>query len=286
MRCVFMKTKVSTTSDDNIQWTTLLQIPDAAEREKLWTRAFKPLEGDASSDGSDQSQHFVLKHGKWTRVRPTLIEFSTLHQLVDGGVTDFLFVNDLAKMRRDGIADTVFILTTGENIQKPTNNQEYEGGVNIGLVAFEHLWESHEFATLETQVQGAGYTTLLADMTTWIHRALKWRTDIMKSNEGKERLGKLESKINNQFPDGSPGIDSPDNTTYPDVLKPYPEIFLLMPDLRIFDGPFDAKPENTKKALEHGCELAAGIFDSPMDVPGVYRATPTKWAPRCEELSR
>ena len=274
--CVYVETKVYTGGQEKIQWTVVLRIPNTSDREKLWAQAFEPV-GDSASNETDESFHFILEKGEWKRVKPALIEFSTLHQLVDGGVTDYLFVNDLMRMRARRIAATAFVLTTGDYAQPPINNQEYAGGLNIGKVSLDHFLEAHQFGSLEVELRNAAYTRAMAETLDWTDRVMKWRREIMSSNAGRFAVSTLETGLTNQFPDKLPRYQ---------IAALYPTIFLLVPEQRVFKDVFDARPDAVKEALEHGCRLAAGVLDSKEIAPDVYRAAPATWSPRCDELLR
>lgn len=276
--CVYVKTEVHVAGNTNVQWITMLRIPDPADREKLWAEAFQKIDADTPASKPERSLHYIFENGKWTKAKPVVIEFTTLHQLVDGGVTDFLFVNDLARMREDGIAATAFILTTGEYAQQPINNREYRGGVSIGKISLDHFLESHQFANLESELRSAAYTGAIAETLDWADHVLRWRREMMTSEVGRAELAKLESGLANRFPERAPRVSMASKGS------PYPRTFLLMPELRIFEDVFDARPEAINEALAYGCRLAAGVLDSREIAPDVYRATPAMLAPRCEEL--
>lgn len=274
--CVYEDTKTFGAGDSKTQWTTLLRIPDAGDRERLWSEAEQPYD---AADAEDESVHLVLRGGRWSRIKPTLVEFTTLHQLVDGGVTDFLFVGDLAEMRANQVAATAFIVTTGEYAQPPINNREYSGGLSIAEVSLEHFLDAYQFGNLETELKSAAYTQAMAETLDWTERAVEWRKEMVSTEAGRAALSRLESGLSHRFPERPPRYRVRSQGLYP-------AIFLLMPRLRFFESVFDARPEAIDRALAYGCRLGAGTQAASEVAPQVFRPEAPDHAARCDELPR
>jgi predicted patatin/cPLA2 family phospholipase len=81
------------------------------------------------------------------------ITFTTLHQLVDGGVAEHLPIQralDIWKSKKtEEQGDTIFVLSTGRDAIADSPNQVIRGGLSIAANSFERLWETYQNTAIQ-----------------------------------------------------------------------------------------------------------------------------------------
>jgi len=77
------------------------------------------------------------------------VEFTTMHQLVDGGVAESVpLLAALEASQRRGI-DTIVVLTAGQTVGSDETNTEVRGGLSVTKRAFEVLRDSYQETILD-----------------------------------------------------------------------------------------------------------------------------------------
>lgn len=236
------------------RWKTLLRLPTLTESEK------QKLAEMISRPHTPQK----IPGSAWERIGRVGIELSTLHQLVDGGVTDFIQLEDIEQkwVRKDQIHHAI-ILTTGElqgELQTTAGEtEEFKGAIAVGLSALDYLWDSYQIKTISSALGNAYYRPLLFLAEQWMEQASRWRDEIEKKI-GKAELSRIESGLANRFPLPEKRLKAALDNVRRSVS---PTIHFFAPKSKIFDGPFDADRGAINAALYLGCSMVANYYSEP-----------------------
>lgn len=259
-----------------ISWRTALILPTLSgeERSKL-LGIIKQVE--AAARQKSYKGEFDPSRIDQDKIFKELVEFTTYHQIVDGGLTDnvplwetvfFLLKEDYQDI------DTLFVLLTSGNRWISDNNTEVKGGLNIARHAFEGLWNAYQGQTFTFNLMVPIIRTYFNDAAAWIRAVEDWR------NETKRQLGpgvfeKLEASIAKKYPSRKPLISRKGLAIEFIKGPPPPKIFIVEPELQLFSDSFDVRPEAIRRALYHGCAVAARTFSKPFKFDeGVYKTFP------------
>ena len=215
--------------------------------------------------------HFDVEASTEKQLEPltpgTGIEFSSMHQLVDGGVVDNLPLQTAYNIWFRSTApgrepvDSIFVLTTGQTIEPEVGSAPIEGAIEIVKRTFEILWKAHYESNREL------FNLLLDEMKAlsddlgqtwrWISAAKKWR-DNLRTNLGEVRFAQLEQSIGSAFPQDEPSFVG--LKTMAELQGKLPEVVLIDPERRIFEDLMDVKIDKIRDALAEGCAVAAQMY--------------------------
>jgi hypothetical protein len=184
---------------------------------------------------------------------PADVQVSTIHQLIDGGVTENIQLEDIDEILGLTDSDYVIVLTTGELRAKATSAEEVRGGMNIALASFEHLWENYQEKSVSSALAEAYYRPYLAAARRQLRQAESWR-DELRNMLGEEEFQRLESRMQTPYPEPSPSFQKALETS---VVSQAPIFHIFTPDARIFTGTFAADLASINTALYYGCAMVA-----------------------------
>lgn len=223
------------------------------------------------------------------------VAFTTLHQLVDGGVTDNIPLVDafnvwaFQKAKKGKEFDSIFVLTTGLAATRNVENREIRGGLNVGAAALDLLWETYQDTSMSIGWTMPSLFYLLDDARKWIMEAQAWRKRLEETQPAETLRAIDESLKPSRFPKWEPEFFSvrklSEDRRYP---PPLPWVYVIDPEQRIFTDSLDVDPVKIRKALYHGCLNAAYLFSepNPRRIGNVYMS-PTLYLgqyPACDRL--
>jgi tetratricopeptide (TPR) repeat protein len=261
-------TNVRLPGQPRFKWISELRLSGMSASDRAWLTSLAEATR-RTVEGSD-----------WVEIRKQPVEFSTLHQLVDGGVTDFLPLRTEDQIDLLGSRDkTLMILTTGDYQDAVNPHVIISGGTNIGLTAFEYLWQQYQNGTMSLLGRNAIYLPLLAEAEKSLSAAIEWRK-AAESRFGRGPLAELDSKFELRE------TEKLRSTLGELITGKHPRILLVTPQKRIFKDPFDANPELLREALHHGCSSAAELFRTSMATPSPIVSSPEQIGPQllCDAL--
>jgi predicted acylesterase/phospholipase RssA len=182
--CRHIKTTEMTTGLQPHRWRTSLRIREREHLEMLRNRR-----------ENDRDRGLV----------GTRLEFTALHQLVDGGVVDNVPL-DLARKIWEGfrwskegrIFDTVFLLTTGYAVGEK-GDLEVHGGKSILLRSLDSLWADYQQKSLHLDIVGTVASHYLSDSVDWIVAAQGWRRGV-ENGLNPAALKELDKSAVSKFP--------------------------------------------------------------------------------------
>lgn len=177
-----------------------------------------------------------------------IAEVSSIHQIVDGGVTDYIFWEAMPQARQ---IDTYFLLTTSVEKTAGTDEAMWKAKT-IGWNVFEWLWDRQQGQERGSQVVSLSLFHQFVEASKWAQSVLKWR-EAMARLLGQDKLEDLEKYISVKFPNPKPTF----LTGWVDLEIPFPDYVAISPKKKFFKGPFDVKKDDIRGALYHGCSVAA-----------------------------
>ena len=187
------------------------------------------------------------------------MEVSTIHQLVDGGVTESIQLQDIDRTLGMSDSDHVIVLTTGELRAKTTSAEEVRGGLNIALASLEYLWENYQQKTVSSALGDAFYRPYMAAARRQLGQAGLWREEVKKML-GEEEFRRLESRMQTRFPTPSPQFQ---RALEASVVSTAPIFHIFTPEARIFTDTFESDLASINTALYFGCAMAANYAKNP-----------------------
>ena len=194
------------------------------------------------------------------------IEFTTMHQLVDGGVTDHLPLQVAYDVRVKINFDTLIVLPTGTSLPPGAISRPVNGIKELFLRTFENLWfryqdKANSFdldnVAMYHRVQG-----FVDEVDKWSQEVRQWQ-EAMEKAVGRDVLAKLENQ-GLRFPRGRPQL------LEGHMKPPIPRIVVIDPGVLmnlegvdqslLFNDTFDVNPAKIRRALLDGCRVAALAF--------------------------
>lgn len=228
-------------NQETLRWDTTLMLLSPSETEKLAlyeliTRSEAVLR-ELSDNRSPRSTVELKKQAD-----QGLVEFTTYHQIVDGGVTDNIPLKDALSLP----ADTLFVLTSSSLSFSETEgtNEQVWGGQAILETAFNRLWDSYQGQALASYLIFPMLKTHVNSMNAWAQAVLEWRRELERVL-GRSGLEKLEASMTNKFP-----------TQVSSGSIHVPQMFMIGPRRKLILGALDVRPDAIRKALYHGCAVA------------------------------
>jgi hypothetical protein len=230
---------------------------------------FKPLDPPGSKASDLGAFARAPRIGPSLEERAVLdVEFTGSHQLVDGGVTDnvpleeALHVWAFNKKTRNKEFDTVFVLTTGVPDVSQISAEEFIGGVSIGGQALERLWEKYQEKATSFDLLVPSIIFYAEDVKKWIDAARAWKRELDTKLSGlsAESREKIDSPTASPFPNWEPLLLNDDLISYDRVRGPLPAIYLVHPRESIFTQSLEVDPQKIRQAMHHGCQVTAQLF--------------------------
>ena len=273
--CVTVKVERSPTGAripemEKFRWTTKLRLPRVSEADRarlkdLVSNRYQKIEGS-----------------RWVNDMAARLEFSTIHQLVDGGVTDFLPLRrDDQRELLDSEYKNLLILTTGEYQDNAEPQKSIDGGLKIGVNAFEYMWDRYQEETMSRTVDNALFLPLLAEARARLAETLAWR----KTAEAKLDETTL-SQLDSAAPSNVGAAEDLQASLDELITGRHPRILLIVPRKRLFKDPFDTSPETIRAALHHGCSCAAELYRASAESRALLVTNPEETGPQllCDSL--
>ena len=199
----------------------------------------------------------------------TYVEFTTYHQLIDGGVTDNVPLRDAIRVLKDKDVDTVFVIMAGHPLIEDLGSSEIHGSLEVLGKAFDLLWESYQRSQLEPlrAIEAARATCQAVEERNRSERIVSearlWREQLEMAL-GREKMEEVEGSMKARFPT----MKEKTEADVPSILarmssenrcKSVPSWRLVMIDPVYLArmGTFEVKEEKIIGAVRIGCREAA-----------------------------
>ena len=213
------------------------------------------------------------------------VQFTTVHQLVDGGVANQLPIDKAWGIwweRRTGkqnVPSVIIALSTGSSAISKSPNEKVEDTLGIASTSFEFLWSKYQSESHERARLWAEYQDSTANGQAWIARAYTWWRELNSKASADERT-KLQSRLTNTFPAGRdvpismiPALSTtPDSDFFPQYLRDMPKVLVVTPTRRFFSDTLEADPIKIRKAIHDGCKAAFTSLVEPLSDPFTSRS--------------
>lgn len=246
----------------------LLRLPTLSADElrklsELIDRSRKPPEEKNARSESDE---------------PTALEFefTTYHQLVDGGVTDYSPFQDALDVPRYLYKelDTFIVLFSGAPVSRAFPKEEVRGGLSILKLAFEYGWDAYQDKAFWFDITSTDLRDLACDVYEW-------------GREVERDVGPSKMEEVKRFASRSlRSLMTPEHGER--ECKWRPLIITIEPELQLFEDTLQVDPLRIRTALYHGCEIAAQRFAGPIEAKrGIIRSTGVGqgfYEPQCDHL--
>lgn len=232
--------------------------PNALEYENWWLKC-KQAEPSTLKGGRWQTRLKLVDLSERDRNRLARLrrraeprfpaEFTTLHQLVDGGVTDHVpMYHAVTSVVPSRHIDSLFILSTDDEARAwgPLPRQ---GAFEIGETVLQHAWSNYLDQSMILHLQDAAFRGDLRDLVRWTYQLLLWVNAAVPADQ---QLGLPE------FP--MPLRVAMDQH----MMRPNPDIFVIAPEARgeagpLFASALDATRAAIVEAMHHGCVMAGKV---------------------------
>jgi predicted acylesterase/phospholipase RssA len=218
-------------------------------------------------------------------------EFSSVHQLVDGGVTDNIPLDRVVKLLgTKGGFDTFFLLLPARSSAIAGSPVERHGGRRILPVTFDLLWEAYQDKAFRAGYERLRYEKFLCLYSTRDRNAVAWLRAFRKAM-GKGQFKAIQDKVSTPFPfdDGSSATvvtltpvdpNQPDEAEEPEGKPLFDFVGEIAgdcdaggwnqwrlwtvdpPDLQL-GGSLTVDPAKIRAALVAGCMAAATVVYAP-----------------------
>jgi predicted acylesterase/phospholipase RssA len=264
--------------DRSAWWRTTIRLVGlTSETRRALVQSLAP--SNSSSAGTDP---FV------DVAQPRRVEFTVVHQLVDGGVAANLpierMLDEFAADHVLGPVDTAFILSTTES-RNDDETKEYRGGIAVLMRSLTHLWDEYQFTSVWAATNRALFGSSTFRAHKWIDEAYQWLLSL-------EPLIPRHRWTELTDPDREEGPKWPGD---PEPLLRYtlaptfstPDLYFVVPETNFFkDSSALAVDQSVvQQALHQGCIYAARIIHLPESVAkGVY-GLPSSGVMRVRDLA-
>lgn len=233
--------------------------PDCEIRSKeSWTLKCEYLDSNVDNDNSWQTTLKLPALSDSTRKRlldsiKQPAELSGIHQVVDGGVTDYIFWEAMALGPE---IDTYVLLTSSVKKTAGTNEAIWRAKT-VALNVFERFWDTYQGKERGSQVVALSLFHQFVEATKWARSVLKWREALARSL-GQGKLEDLERSISPKFPNQKPSFLTGWVEPADEFLeRPFPNYVAISPQRDFFSDPLDVRKDAIRDALYHGCSVAA-----------------------------
>ncbi len=196
-----------------------------------------------------------------SRINQMELEFTTYHQLVDGGVTDNAPLGRAIKMLDRSGFDTIFLLLSGR--VRPTGDglQEVHGGIDVVKAAFELLWDSYQSDTLRLPMDRLLLQRTVCEWVRERDQVDKWLQELLRLRDKTnwESIGELVRS----FPRARAGLSRllwvQEETCLREDWQKW-RVWVLDPPAPFLKEVLDVNPGEIQRALHEGCMRAAALF--------------------------
>lgn len=196
-------------------------------------------------------------------VKDSTFQFSSVHQVVDGGVTQNIpLANALRLIGKEQRVDTIFTLLAGHSPELGTKTGEVHGGQEILGTTFEILWEAYQTGALRAAERYQRINKITCGWFIQQKEVLAWRHELAEKL-GQERLSEVEKSMQ-KFP-VEEGLSFFDPVGW--IANDCREANWKRWDILTFDpgqsemqGSLNVEPGKIRSALGRGCIVAAAAI--------------------------
>jgi predicted acylesterase/phospholipase RssA len=218
-----------------------------------------------------------ISRGQLVWFFPPQSEFTSIHQLVDGGVTDNTPLSQAIQLIGDerGV-DTIIALLAGRDTAILSKVEELHGAGMIGTTSFGHLWEAYQYQAFRANEQYLALYKNMCDASAELQHTRAWLLELeqkLGTEEFRRILESMKSKLpssiaNQLIPAGYGTLVSPAACAESHSDKWM--LWTIDPGQSGIDGTLVVEPAKVKQAIQSGCKRAATLsYDAfaPRELP-------------------
>lgn len=246
-------------------WSSDIEFMPQLDEDLIIVAQTKLKLSDLSPEDEALISKLIADERKPGVVKGSPFQFSSVHQIVDGGVTQNIpLAHAIRLIGKEQRFDTIFTLLTGHSPALGTKADEVHGGREILGTTFEILWEAYQTGALRAAERYLRINKIVCGWFTQQKEVLAWRRELAEKL-GPGKLAEIEKSMQ-RFPveEGLSFFD-PVGWIADDCKKANWErwdILTFDPGQSEIQGPLSVESEKIRVALGQGCVVAAAAIHS------------------------